>query len=113
MTDNTPVNQGHNRAQSANAAPLPSKAQAGVSNGKPNLASTETSPANVAGHGSRLAASKPAAISHPDGRTMGQGPATFEEMGIPQGKNDDDCVSTIPDGQPRTMCSYDISQVVM
>jgi hypothetical protein len=24
---------------------------------------------------------------------MGQGPATFEEMGIPQGKNDGDCVS--------------------
>jgi TPR repeat protein len=32
-------------------------------------------------------------LSHPDGKTMGQGPATFEEMGIPQGKNDGDCVS--------------------
>ncbi|KAK5653513.1 hypothetical protein OQA88_8772 [Cercophora sp. LCS_1] len=30
--------------------------------------------------------------AHPDGKTMGQGPATFEEMGIPQGKNDSDCV---------------------
>ncbi|KAK3994509.1 hypothetical protein QBC44DRAFT_322769 [Cladorrhinum sp. PSN332] len=31
-------------------------------------------------------------MSHPDGKTMGQGPATFEEMGIPQGKTDGDCV---------------------
>jgi TPR repeat protein len=31
--------------------------------------------------------------AHPDGRTFGQGPATFEEMGIPQGKNEGDCVS--------------------
>jgi hypothetical protein len=33
------------------------------------------------------------AAAHPDGKTMGQGPATFEEMGIPQGKNEGDCVS--------------------
>jgi TPR repeat protein len=37
-----------------------------------------------------------AGIAHPDGKTMGQGPATFEEMGIPQGKNESDCVSTYP-----------------
>ncbi|KAK1830510.1 hypothetical protein QBC39DRAFT_260816 [Podospora conica] len=30
---------------------------------------------------------------HPDGKTVGQGPATFEEMGIPQGKHEGDCVS--------------------
>lgn len=32
-------------------------------------------------------------LVHPDGKTMGNGPATFEEMGIPQGKNENDCVS--------------------
>ncbi|KAL2148091.1 hypothetical protein VTH82DRAFT_2456 [Thermothelomyces myriococcoides] len=31
-------------------------------------------------------------LVHPDGKTMGNGPATFEEMGIPQGKNENDCV---------------------
>ncbi|KAL2024737.1 hypothetical protein VTK56DRAFT_5558 [Thermocarpiscus australiensis] len=31
-------------------------------------------------------------LKHPDGKTMGQGPATFEEMGIPQGKSEGDCV---------------------
>lgn len=35
-----------------------------------------------------------AGIAHPDGKTMGQGPATFEEMGIPLVKNESDCVST-------------------
>ncbi|KAK1766569.1 hypothetical protein QBC33DRAFT_104930 [Phialemonium atrogriseum] len=30
--------------------------------------------------------------AHPDGKTMGNGPATFEAMGIPQGKNENDCV---------------------
>ncbi|KAH6614708.1 hypothetical protein B0J18DRAFT_374613 [Chaetomium sp. MPI-SDFR-AT-0129] len=34
-------------------------------------------------------------LSHPDGKTMGQGPATFEEMGIPQGKAEGDCVSSL------------------
>ncbi|KAK3903158.1 hypothetical protein C8A05DRAFT_43571 [Staphylotrichum tortipilum] len=37
----------------------------------------------------------PAKTGHPDGKTMGQGPATFEEMGIPQGKNDGDCVRKV------------------
>ncbi|GAB1317220.1 Chitin synthase regulatory factor 4 [Madurella fahalii] len=36
--------------------------------------------------------SAPADLKHPDGKTMGQGPATFEEMGIPQGKTEGDCV---------------------
>jgi hypothetical protein len=36
-----------------------------------------------------------APLAHPDGKTMGQGPATFEEMGIPQGKSEGDCVSTL------------------
>ncbi|CAP49303.1 uncharacterized protein PODANS_5_6280 [Podospora anserina S mat+] len=43
--------------------------------------------------GPRPAAGRPPVkTDHPDGKTMGQGPATFEEMGIPQGKNDGDCV---------------------
>lgn len=51
------------------------------------------------GGGGRPAPAKPAPaansgnLAHPDGKTMGQGPATFEEMGIPQGKSDGDCVS--------------------
>jgi TPR repeat protein len=44
--------------------------------------------------GGGAAGGRPAAnLSHPDGKTMGQGPATFEEMGIPQGKSEGDCVS--------------------
>ncbi|KAK0610519.1 hypothetical protein B0T17DRAFT_593661 [Bombardia bombarda] len=50
----------------------------------PSVASTTKLP----GHGGPK---KP--TDHPDGKTIGQGPATFEEMGIPQGKNDSDCVS--------------------
>ncbi|KAK4148597.1 hypothetical protein C8A00DRAFT_47586 [Chaetomidium leptoderma] len=48
-----------------------------------------------AGPGGRppAAAASAGNISHPDGKTIGQGPATFEAMGIPQGKNDGDCVS--------------------
>ncbi|ROW07436.1 hypothetical protein VMCG_03737 [Cytospora schulzeri] len=29
--------------------------------------------------------------SHPDGKTMGNGPSTFDEMGIPKAKDKDDC----------------------
>ncbi|KAK7746024.1 hypothetical protein SLS53_002746 [Cytospora paraplurivora] len=31
------------------------------------------------------------ATDHPDGKTMGNGPATFDEMGIPKQKQKDDC----------------------
>lgn len=31
---------------------------------------------------------------HPDGKTMGNGPSTFDEMGIPKAKDKDDCVSS-------------------
>ncbi|SPQ25809.1 ed7d2315-b570-47b8-a931-2dac1fd51f46 [Thermothielavioides terrestris] len=31
-------------------------------------------------------------LVHPDGKTMGGGPATFEDMGIPLGKSENDCV---------------------
>lgn len=36
---------------------------------------------------------QPAAAPKPTKQASGQGPATFEEMGIPQGKADDQCVS--------------------
>lgn len=36
----------------------------------------------------------PSDMVHPDGKTFGQGPATFEEMGIPQGKTESDCVGS-------------------
>lgn len=41
-------------------------------------------------------ASLPSMPSRPFGKPAGQGPATFEEMGIPQGKNESDCVSWPP-----------------
>ncbi|KAK3320002.1 hypothetical protein B0T19DRAFT_404531 [Cercophora scortea] len=52
------------------------------------------SPNDGGGHGGpvRPGAGGKIPTDHPDGKTMGQGPATFEEMGIPQGKNDSDCV---------------------
>ena len=56
------------------------------SSAAPSSASATSLPARVTGPGQ--------GATHPDGKTMGNGPATFEEMGIPQGKNDSDCVST-------------------
>ena len=54
----------------------------------PSAASTTRLP----GHGGAGGKSN---NEHPDGKTVGNGPATFEEMGIPQGKNDSDCVSLL------------------
>ncbi|MCJ1437204.1 hypothetical protein MMC27_006590 [Xylographa pallens] len=34
----------------------------------------------------------PSASSNPGGRRPGKGPSTFEEMGVPQGKKEDDCI---------------------
>ncbi|KAK3346310.1 hypothetical protein B0T25DRAFT_571454 [Lasiosphaeria hispida] len=62
---------------------------AGTNSPAPSVASTTKLP----GHGPPRPGGKPAAaIDHPGGKTMGQGPATFEEMGIPQGKGDSDCI---------------------
>lgn len=62
--------------------------------GQPHGAAPSPGPAVVGaprpGGGGRPAGN---VTAHPDGKTMGQGPATFEEMGIPQGKNEGDCVS--------------------
>ncbi|KAK3301551.1 uncharacterized protein B0H64DRAFT_41793 [Chaetomium fimeti] len=73
-----------------NARPGPSPAGATSSPG-PATAGQRPPPASSGAGG---AGGKPAAgnISHPDGKTIGQGPATFEEMGIPQGKTEGDCV---------------------
>ncbi|KAK4187855.1 hypothetical protein QBC35DRAFT_451868 [Podospora australis] len=70
--------------QNARPSPAPSAGSARPSPG----------PQIPAAGGRPGAAAKPPAsdLSHPDGKSMGQGPATFEEMGIPQGKNDGDCV---------------------
>lgn len=40
---------------------------------------------------------KPARVptEHPDGKTLGGGPATFDEMGVPKHKDDKDCVSLL------------------
>ncbi|KAK3313951.1 hypothetical protein B0H66DRAFT_482578 [Apodospora peruviana] len=66
----------------------------GTNSPAPSVASTTKLP----GHGgpARPGAKPTSSAStsdHPDGKTIGNGPATFEEMGIPQGKNDSDCVS--------------------
>ncbi|KAK4452029.1 hypothetical protein QBC34DRAFT_38360 [Podospora aff. communis PSN243] len=70
--------------------PVSSHGAGGHSPG-PNL----PGPTNPPAHGGRPgggSATSPAGSAHPDGKTMGQGPATFEAMGIPQGKNESDCV---------------------
>lgn len=41
---------------------------------------------------------------HPDGKTLGGGPSTFDEMGVPQVKDDKDCVSTAHFFRPRACC---------
>ncbi|KAK3689962.1 hypothetical protein B0T22DRAFT_182794 [Podospora appendiculata] len=80
-----------------NSAPPPSAGRPGTSPGPsavgspaPSVASTTKLP----GHGGPVRPGPGGKVpsEHPDGKTMGQGPATFEEMGIPQGKNDSDCV---------------------
>ncbi|KAK3384821.1 hypothetical protein B0H63DRAFT_471704 [Podospora didyma] len=75
-----------------------------VSQGPPSGPATPATPATPApsvasttklpGHGgpARPGAKPHVPTNHPDGKTMGQGPATFEEMGIPQGKHEGDCV---------------------
>lgn len=66
------------------------RSSAPPSQGRPSVASTpNASPASSAG----VPAGRPApGGKHTKGSASG-GPATFEEMGIPQGKHDDDCVS--------------------
>ncbi|AEO60262.1 hypothetical protein MYCTH_2309360 [Thermothelomyces thermophilus ATCC 42464] len=64
----------------------------------PGPGSTASSPAPAAAGqqrpppGGRPGAASSTNLVHPDGKTMGHGPATFEEMGIPQGKSEGDCV---------------------
>jgi len=72
--------------------PVSSHGKGGQSPG-PNL----PGPSNPPAHGGRpggASVTSPTATTHPGGKTVGQGPATFEAMGIPQGKNESDCVST-------------------
>ncbi|KAJ4415604.1 hypothetical protein N0V82_007238 [Gnomoniopsis sp. IMI 355080] len=47
---------------------------------------------------SQASSQKPprAPSDHPDGKTVGGGPATFDEMGVPKHKDDKDCVSVFP-----------------
>ncbi|KAL1844089.1 hypothetical protein VTJ49DRAFT_4941 [Mycothermus thermophilus] len=61
----------------------------------PGPAVANRPPTAVGGAGGQGGGGRPAQqqnLAHPDGKTMGQGPATFEEMGIPQGKSENDCV---------------------
>ena len=94
------------------SAPPSQGPRPGISPG-PSLGATSAasiaSTTNLPGHAARPAKQS---SSHPDGKTIGQGPATFEEMGIPQGKTDSDCVSGLP-GQPCLAILTKYLQVVM
>lgn len=69
---------------------LPPAAQ-GARHGGPTR--IETAPPGAPKPGKRPPPSPTASASSAPARPTGQGPATFEEMGIPQGKSDGDCVS--------------------
>ena len=84
-----------------------------MSSGRPSPASASpnvASPtAGLGGSGPGRPGGRPGhagGAAAPGKQPGGQGPATFEEMGIPQGKNDDDCVSNVRPvlklGQPFT-----------
>lgn len=70
-------------AAAAGRSSAPPAQQAGRPTPPPSTASTTSLPAQQA---------RPAA--RPPGKPAGQGPATFEEMGIPKGKDESDCVSS-------------------
>lgn len=65
--------------------------------GRPPTASSSHGP-STASPAPSVASAPPKAhripTDHPDGKTMGNGPATFDEMGIPKTKDKDDCVSS-------------------
>lgn len=104
--------QSHGRKPSAGRPPLkdrpsqldtaPGRASAPPSQGRPapgkvtspapSSASTSNLPSQSAAKPQGAKPSKGSPTAHPDGKTVGQGPATFEEMGIPQGKNESDCI---------------------
>ncbi|KAK0648775.1 hypothetical protein B0T16DRAFT_119514 [Cercophora newfieldiana] len=77
---------GRNSAPPPQVRPVSSHGAGGHHSPGPNL----PGPTNPPAHG--RPAGGPATAAHPDGKTVGQGPATFEAMGIPQGKNESDCV---------------------
>ncbi|KAJ9134777.1 Chitin synthase regulatory factor 4 [Pleurostoma richardsiae] len=95
-----PVKDDYNNGYGRSSAPPGQMAQAsrpGAAGGSPLTSPTGSSHSvGSARPGTAAGAVKPSKSpqpsQHPDGKTMGQGPATFEEMGIPQGKGDDQCV---------------------
>ena len=56
---------------------------------RPSSAAPPQAPSSQAPSSSNSAASKPPA------KRLGKGPATFEEMGVPQGKKEEECVSLL------------------
>ena len=73
---------------------LPPGAQGGV---RPTPGRIETAPPGPQKPGKKPPASPTTSTTSAPARPSGQGPATFEEMGIPQGKTDGDCVSSTSD----------------
>ncbi len=113
--DSLPVqSQGHSRLPSAgrplkerpapmdtlgrqSAPPMQTHMEPPRGSGGPKMATpplmTQGGPSRPGGRPAAAPAAAPTAAS---AKLQGQGPATFEEMGIPQGKNESDCVSYLP-----------------
>jgi TPR repeat protein len=90
------VRPGHLDPSPGRSSAPPSQAQRPAPPSATNTAHSNASMTSLPGQfNPRPTGGKPpaASVAHPDGKTMGQGPSTFEEMGIPQGKNESDCVS--------------------
>lgn len=92
-----PVNLTDNGGRSS-APPAQQQPRPSTSSPAPSAAPSAASAATVP------VAAKPAKkpTDHPDGKTMGQGPATFDEMGIARVKDKDDCVSEDKAKSPQT-----------
>lgn len=86
LTDGPPAG----RASAPPVQQPPSSSHGGrMASPAPSQASAQSAP--MAGAGAKPARK---ASDHPDGKTFGKGPATFDEMGVARVKDKDDCVST-------------------
>lgn len=68
-------------------------------------------PSQMSAQSAPPAGAKPArmASDHPDGKTFGKGPSTFDEMGVARVKDKDDCVS-ICGFAPRIVCTAGVER---
>lgn len=85
-------NASYGGAPNPNARPPPNKMK--VSNVKP--ANMAPSKPDVTAPASSAPPSKPASLPANTARPPGKGPKTFDEMGVPPGKDKGECVSSLP-----------------